>query len=106
VSAGLGWSLQDVRILAHFAEKIRHALKDEGGSSSEYQQATTTLLASQLTLGEIQRGLQSTGPSFRNAIKGQIDGSGSSIARSSATLQEKYSDASGLAAEPRRHCGT
>ena len=92
VSAGFGWSLSDVTLLAQFANKIHHALKEENGSSSEYQQATTTFLSLQSTLEEIRHGLRSADPSFRNAIQGQLDGPTSSISDFNANLRKKYGD--------------
>ena len=80
MSAGFGWSLADVRLLAHYAAKIYSALKEESGSAFEYQQATTTLLSLQTVLEQIQFGLKATDPSFRNALKAQLVSPTNSIA--------------------------
>ena len=106
MSAGFGWSLSDVKLLAQFAGKVHHSLKEEGGSSSEYQQATTTLLSLQSTLEQIRHGLKSADPSFRNAVQGQLDGPTSSIADFNASLQKNYGDKLNTTAAVGRHHGT
>ena len=106
MSAGFCWSLADVLTLARFATKIHQALKEEGGSSSEYQQATSTSLSLPFTLEQIKQGLNSTDPSFRNALRGQLDGPTSSIAEFNARLQERYGNTLGTAAISGRHNGT
>lgn len=92
MSAGFGWSLSDVQLLARYAGKIYSALKEESGSASEYQQATTTLLSLQTVLEQIQFGLRATDPSFRNALKAQLVSPTNSIASFNAKLIEKYGD--------------
>ena len=54
MSAGFGWPLSDVHLFAQYAGRIHKALKDEGGSASDYQQATKILLSLQFTLEQIQ----------------------------------------------------
>ena len=104
MSAGFGWSLSDVRMLVQYASKIHHALKDEGGSASEYRQAIATLLSLQKVLDQISHGLQDDDPSFRNALQAQLDGPTSSIAEFNTKLQEKYGNKLGISATPgRRH---
>ncbi|KAL9610350.1 MAG: hypothetical protein Q9167_004948 [Letrouitia subvulpina] len=92
MSTLFGWSLSDTILLAKYIRTVHRALDEEGGSSSEYQQATAVLTCLQHTLQQIQYGLRSTDPTFRNAIKGQLDGSISSIAQFNAKLQENYGE--------------
>ena len=105
MSAGFGWSLSDVRLLAHYAGKIYSALKEESGSASEYQQATTTLLSLQTVLEQIQLGLKTTDPSFRNALKAQLVNPTNSIASFNTKLIEKYGDKLKSHAPSGRHHG-
>ena len=105
MSAGLGWSLSDVRLLAHYAGKINSALKPKSGSASEYQQATTTLSFLQTVLDQIQFGLKATDPSFRNALKAQVGSPTSSIASFNTKLKEKYGDKLDSHAPSARHHG-
>ena len=105
MSAGFGWSLADVRLLAHYAAKIYSALKEESGSAFGYQQATTTLLSLQTVLEQIQFGLKATDPSFRNALKAQLVGPTNSIASFNTKLKEKYGDKLSSHAPPARHRG-
>ena len=105
MSAGFGWSLSDVRLLAHYAGKINSALKEENGSASEYQQATTTLLSLQTVLEQIQFGLKATDPSFRNALKAQLVDPTNSIASFNTKLIEKYGDKLNSHAPSARHHG-
>ena len=106
MSAGFGWSLSDVRLLAQYAGKIHRALKEESGSASEYQQATTTLLSLQTVLEQIQFGLKATDPSFRNALKAQLVDPTNSIASFNTKLQEKYGDKLNSHAPSAPHRGT
>ena len=105
MSAGFGWSLSDVRLLAHYAGKIYSALKEESGSASEYQQATTTLLSLQTVLEQIQFGLKATDPSFRNALKAQLVKPTNSIASFNTKLIDKYGDKLNSHAPSARHHG-
>ncbi len=105
MSAGFGWSLSDVRLLAHYAGKIYSALKEESGSASEYQQATTTLLSLQTVLEQIQFGLKATDPSFRNALKAQLVNPTNSIASFNTKLIDKYGDKLNSHAPSARHHG-
>ena len=105
MSAGFGWSLSDVRLLAHYAGKINSALKEENGSASEYQQATTTLLSLKTVLEQIQFGLKATDPSFRNALKAQLVDPTNSIASFNTKLIEKYGDKLNSHAPSARHHG-
>ena len=105
MSAGFGWSLSDVRLLAHYAGKINSALKEESGSASQYQQATTTLSSLQIVLDQIQFGLKATDPSFRNALKAQVGSPTNSIANFNAKLKEKYGDKLDSHALSARHRG-
>ena len=100
MSVGFGWSLSDVRLLAHYAGKVYNALKEESGSASEYQQATTTLLSLQTVLEQIQ-----TDPSFRNALKAQLVKPTNSIASFNTKLIEKYGDKLNSLAPSARHHG-
>ncbi len=106
MSAGFGWSLSDVRLLAQYAGKIHRALKEENGSASEYQQATATLLSLQTVLEQIQFGLKATDPSFRNALKAQLVDPTNSIASFNTKLQEKYGDKLNSHAPSAPHHGT
>ena len=106
MSGGFGWSLSDVRMLAQYVSRIHHALKDEGGSASEYQQATTTLLSLRTILEQISCGLQDEDPSFRNAVQAQLDGPIGSIAEFNSKLQEKYGTKLGIDAPAGRRHGT
>ena len=105
MSAGFGWSLADVRLLAHYATKVYSALKEESGSAFEYQQATTTLLSLQTVLEQIQFGLKATDPSFRNALKAQLVSPTNSIASFNTKLKEKYGDKLNCHAPSARHRG-
>ena len=105
MSAGFGWSLSDVRMLAHYAGKINSALKEESGSASQYQQATTTLSSLQTVLDQIKFGLSATDPSFRNALKAQVSSPTNSIANFNAKLKEKYGDKLDSHALSARHRG-
>ena len=105
MSAGFGWSLSDVRLLVHYAGKINSALKEESGSASQYQQATTTLSSLQIVLDQIQFGLKATDPSFRNALKAQVVSPTNSIASFNAKLKEKYGDRLDSHAPSARHRG-
>ena len=105
MSAGFGWSLSDVRLLAHYAGKIYNALKEESGSASEYQQATTTLVSLQTVLEQIQFGLKATDPSFRNALKAQLVNPTNSIASFNKKLKEQYGDKLNSQAPSARHNG-
>ena len=105
MSAGFGWSLSDVRLLAHYASKINSALKEESGSVFQYQQATTTLSSLQIVLDQIQFGLKATDPSFRNALKAQVVSPTNSIASFNAKLKEKYGDRLDSHAPSARHRG-
>jgi hypothetical protein len=106
MSAGFGWSLSDVLLLAQYAGRIHQALKDEGGSASEYQQATKTLLSLQCTLEQIQHGLENEDPSFHKAIQGQLEGPTNTIAGFNAKLRDKYGDRLGVSTSPSRSHGT
>ena len=105
MAAGFGWSLADVRLLAHYAGKINSALKEESGSAFQYQQATTTLSSLQIVLDQIQFGLEATDPSFRNALKAQVVSPTNSIANFNAKLKEKYGDKLDSHALSARHRG-
>ena len=105
MSAGFGWSLSDVRLLAHYAGKINSALKEENGSASEYQQATSTLLSLQTVLEQIQLGLKATDPSFRNALKAQLINPTNSIASFNTKLRERYGEKLDSHAPSARHHG-
>ena len=105
MSAGFGWSLSDVRLLAHYAGKIYSALKEESGSASEYQQATTTLLSLQTVLEQVQFGLTAADPSFRNTLKAQLVNPTNSIASFNTKLKEKYGDKLNSQAPSARHHG-
>ena len=105
MSAGFGWSLSDVRLLALYAGKVYSALKEENGSAAEYQQATTTLLSLQTVLEQIQFGLKATDPSFRNALKAQLLNPANSIASFNTKLIEKYGDKLNSQAPSARHHG-
>ena len=105
MSAGYGWSLSDTVLLAKYAGRIYRALEEEGGSSSDYEQATNTLSSLQFTLQQIQHGLKSTDPTFRSAIKGQLAGPTSSIAQFITKLQQRYGEHLGLSAPTGKHNG-
>ena len=105
MSVGFGWSMSDVRLLAHYAGKIYSALKEESGSVSEYQQATTTLLSLQTVLEQIQFGLKATDPSFGNALQAQLVSPINSIASFNTKLIEKYGDKLNSHAPSARHHG-
>ena len=105
MSVGFGWSLSDVRLLAHYTGKINSALKGENGSASQYQQAATTLSSLQIVLDQIQFGLEATDPSFRNALKAQVASPTNSIASFNAKLKEKYGDKLDSHAASARHRG-
>ncbi|KAK0508368.1 hypothetical protein JMJ35_009452 [Cladonia borealis] len=105
MSAGFGWSLSDVRLLALYAGKVYSALKEESGSAAEYQQATTTLSSLQTVLEQIQFGLKATDPSFRNALKAQLLNPTNSIASFNTKLIEKYGDKLNSHAPSARHHG-
>lgn len=106
MSAGFGWSLSDVRMLARFVTKFHHTLKEKGSSASDYQQATKMLLSLQSTLEQIQHGLQSSGPSFRNAVQAQLHSPTSSIAEFNAKLSHRHGSRLTASATPGRHHGT
>lgn len=105
MSAGFGWSLSDVRLLALYVGKVYGALKEESGSATEYQQATTTLSSLQTVLEQIQFGLKATDPSFRNALKAQLVNPTHSIASFNTKLIEKYGDKLNSHAPSARHHG-
>ena len=92
MSAGFGWSLSDVVLLTQYVGAIHRALNEEGGSASQYQEATSNLSSLQLVLDQIQFGLNKTDPSFRNALQAQLDVPTSSIASFNTKLQKKYGD--------------
>ena len=93
MSAGFGWSLSDTVLLAKWIRITHNALKTDGGSSSKYQKATTTLKDLQITLEEIQHLLTVAEPSFKNAVIGQLANLTSSIAEFNEKLRDKYGDA-------------
>ncbi|KAL9040531.1 MAG: hypothetical protein Q9214_004449, partial [Letrouitia sp. 1 TL-2023] len=105
MSTGFGWSLSDTVLLAKYIHTVHRALQEEDGSSSEYQQATATLTSLQYTLQQIQYGLRNADPSFRNAIKTQLDGLTSSITQFNAKLQEDYGEHLGTSAPSSRYNG-
>ena len=89
MSAGFGWSLSDVVLLLKITEKVVRALNKKG-ASLEFQKATRSLLSLQLVLEEIRKLVADTEPSFRNAIRGQLDESTSSIKDFIDSIQTKY----------------
>lgn len=90
MSAGFGWSLGDVILLAKTTHKITAALRQNGGASSEFQKTFRSFESLRLTLTEINTILVNTDSRFRNAIRAQVDDSSSSIAAFNDTLQKKY----------------
>ncbi|KAI9873162.1 MAG: hypothetical protein M1830_000759 [Pleopsidium flavum] len=90
MSAGFGWSLSDVVLLAKTTHKITAALREDGGASSEFQKTSRSLESLRLTFTEIHTLLVNSDSRFRNAIRAQVDDSSSSIAAFNNTLQKKY----------------
>ncbi|MCJ1224964.1 hypothetical protein MMC12_001611 [Toensbergia leucococca] len=101
-----GWWFWLVVLAGRFLIKVHHALKLDAGSSSEFQQATITFKCLRSTLQEIVHGLQNADPSFRNAIRGQLDLSINSIAGFNTRLQDDYGEQLGVSALKGKHRGT
>lgn len=106
MSAGFGWSIGDVILLAKTTQKIVTALKCEGGASSAYQKTFRSLESLQLALTEIHTILVTTDPRFHNAIRAQVDISSSSIATFNSTLYKKYGAALSTSAPKRALSGS
>ena len=90
MSAGFGWSVGDVVLLTKTIRKVSRALKDEDGSSSEFQKTIKSLESFYLILSEINAILKNAEPAFRNAARAQLDVSTSSIADFNKKLLGKY----------------
>lgn len=105
MSAGFGWSIGDVILLAKTIQKVVTALKCEGGASSEFQKTFRSRESLQLVLTEIHTILVTTDPRFRNAIRAQVDISSSSIAAFNNTLYNKYGTALSTSAPKRALSG-
>ncbi|MCJ1243109.1 hypothetical protein MMC30_000306 [Trapelia coarctata] len=93
MSAGFGWSLGDVVLLAKFSRKIHKALKTHGGSKEQYHKAIITLKNLQETLNEVRCILNNPQPGFRTAVQLQLHESTSSIADFNARMDSKYAKA-------------
>ena len=89
MSAGFGWFLSDVVLLLKITEKVVRALNKDG-ASLEFRKATRSLISLQLVLEEIRTLIVDSEPSFRNAIRGQLDESTSSIRDFIDSIQKKY----------------
>ncbi|KAI9692373.1 MAG: hypothetical protein M1822_006604 [Bathelium mastoideum] len=90
MSAGSGWSLGDIVLLAKTAKKVHRALQDEGGAADEFQKAMQSLSSLQLILEHIQHFLDKTDPVFRNALAAQLQRSIGSVSDVTAKLHTKY----------------
>ena len=95
MSAGFGWSVGDVVLLAKTIRIVIHALDNDHGAVSEYQRAIKSLHILQTTLEEIYAIVSNAQPVFRNAVRGQLDQSTSSIAEFNTKLKKKYGHALG-----------
>lgn len=90
MSAGFGWSVGDVILLAKTTRTIHQALKDEGGAADDFQEAMESLASLQLILEHIQQVLEKADPAFRNALAAQLQKSIGSISDMTTKLQSKY----------------
>ncbi len=98
MSGGFGWSLTDVVLLASTTRRVIHALNRVDGASSEYEKAKRSLESLQATLGEIRNIILTSEPSFRSAIRAELDDSTSSIAIFNERILQKYEKALGSTA--------
>lgn len=100
MSAGFGWSVGDVILLTKLTHRVIHALKRQGGSSTQYQGALRSLDSLQATLIEIRSVLSTSELDFRNAVRAQaqLDDSSSSIADFHDRILRKYDTALGIQA--------
>lgn len=92
MAGGFGFSISNLKLLATFVSKVHQALKEEGGSASEYHQATTTLQSLQITLEQIDYSLHTGNPSFRHAVRSQLESQRLFIAEFNERLLEQYGD--------------
>lgn len=100
MSAGFGWSVGDIILLTKLTHRVIHALKRQGGSSTQYQGALRSLDSLQATLNEIRSVLSTSELDFRNAVRAQaqLDDSSSSIADFHDRILRKYDTALGMQA--------
>jgi hypothetical protein len=92
MSAGFGWSISDVVLLAKTARTVHNALKKEGGAAEDFQDARFSLNTLQLILEHVQKVLAKADPSFRNALGAQLEMSIGSVSDFNVRLQAKYGE--------------
>jgi hypothetical protein len=90
MSAGFGWSVSDVIILAKLARRVYNALKEDGGAVTEFEDAMTSLSNLQLILEPIQTILESVKPGSRAALAAQLERSMCSITDFHSKLLKTY----------------
>ena len=105
MSVGFGWSVGDIILLARTIRKVVDALDQDSGATSKYQKATKSLQNLQLTLQEVHAILSNAEPIFRNAIRGQLDQSTSSISDFNKKLHKKYDYALGCDSPKEKYRG-
>ena len=79
MSAGFGWSLSDVALLANATRKVLKALDEHNGAGADYQRVIKSLRDLESVLNEIRSILSKVDTVFGNALRGQLDLSTSSI---------------------------
>ena len=105
MSAGFGWSIGDVVLLTKTIWRIAEALRDDNGSSHDFQEVTKSLEAVQIILQEIHFILTKSEPAFRNAIRAQLDLSTSSIKQFNEKLKKEYGSSLGYNAPRQKYHG-
>ena len=105
MAAGFGVSISDLNLLIIFARQVHRALREEGGSASEYQKAATELQSWLSVLEHIQYNLQSANPTCRNILRSFLENRKESIVALNNRLSNKYGDHLRAPAQSRRSRG-